>query len=131
MQRVKRTELIVILIVLPFWSSSVFGQASQSTGVGTKDRSFGGTAIAAPIDPIGAIHRNPGSILGFERSEMAGSLSVFFPDSTLFSSLPTGQAGEVRNQVDGIPFPSTGIVIRDDCWDVALGDEIGLVELAG
>ncbi len=112
------------LILILLFSATVFAQQGITlSGAGVVNRSFGGTAVAAPIDVTGAIMWNPATISGFDRSEVAFSLELLQSDTQVRSSLG-GLSGQTSGDHDAVPIPSFAFVHKpegDSPWTYGLG----------
>src|SRR5882757_5907441 len=100
---------------------SARAQGIVAPGAGPVLRSFGGTAIAAPLDGIGALYWNPATLSFLERRVDIGA-EAFWKDQTVESTIPpnllgsgvppTAVTGKTRSS-DGMALaPATAIVIR-------------------
>jgi long-chain fatty acid transport protein len=96
-------------------------QGIVAPGAGPVLRSFGGTAIAAPLDAIGALYWNPATLSFLERRVDIGA-EAFWKDQAVESTIPPGLlgpgvpptavTGKTRSS-DGMQLaPVTAIVIR-------------------
>ena len=97
---------------------------------GPVNRSMGGTAVAAPIDGLGALYWNPATITRVPNS-MDFGLEIFFPHSSLFSSVPASAfapgippiplADETRSHPGIFPLPSVSLVYHAEEWPLTFG----------
>ena len=120
-----------LLILLA--AQAVHAQGIALSGVGPVNRAMGGAGTAAPIDAAGAIHWNPASISGLERSEIIFGLELLMPTERLSSAIEPGALGggfpPVRlSGSDGgepgvSPIPSVALVHKseDSPWTYGLG----------
>ena len=61
------TGLVALFGVM---SASIFAQEIGYSGVSPVNNSFGGVAVAAPIDGTAAIYWNPATLHGFDKAEI-------------------------------------------------------------
>jgi long-chain fatty acid transport protein len=115
---------VTLLALTPaLFCQDASAQGIVAPGAGSVHRSFGGTAIAAPLDAIGALYWNPAtlSFLG-RRIDIASEL--FWKNQTVESTIPanllgpgtppTPVTGKTRSQ-DGLQLgPATALVLRFD-----------------
>lgn len=108
--------------------TTVSGQGPVVTGVGPVNRSMAGAGTAAPLDAIGALHWNPGSISALKQSELSFGLELLDVNVDLSSTI-----GGVTNTTEGdagwTPIPSIGWVHHVDCTPVTIG--LGVNAIAG
>ena len=116
MRRIAFLFIVVGLVVS--LSTPSFGQGIFMRGVGAINESFGGAAVGAPLDSMGALTWNPATISALPQSEMGFSAAMILPNMTV--STPYGS-------VDGQPgvavAPNFGIVSKNPCsrWTFGLG----------
>jgi long-chain fatty acid transport protein len=123
--------VLSLLALLPAHTASAQGIALG--GVGPVNRSMAGAATAAPIDAAGAIHWNPASISGLERSEMLFGLELLLPTENLSSSIEAGAlgggfppvrlAGSTGGEPGVSPLPTVALVHKpkNSRWTYGLG----------
>lgn len=109
------------------------------SGVGPINRSMGGAATAAPIDASGALHWNPGAILGLPQSELSFGVELLYPQMELGSSIapgalgggfpPVGLAGETDSNSGLFAIPTISFVHRPQGEDWAVG--LGIFGIGG
>jgi len=120
--------LAVTFLTISFTGLPVRGQGITLTGVGPINRSMGGAGTAAPLDAIGAIHWNPGSISGMACNEVSFGFEALLSDIELSSTV--GGVTNTTNSEPGVaPIPSVGWVHRREGSPVSLG--LGLYGIAG
>jgi long-chain fatty acid transport protein len=105
---------------------------------GPVNRSMGGTAVAAPIDGLGALYWNPATITHVPNT-MDFGLEIFFPHSSLASSVPANAfgpglppvplAGEAISRPGIFPLPSVSLVYHAEDWPLTFG--LGAFPVAG
>ena len=95
---------------------------------GPINQSMGGAGTAMPLDAMGALYRNPASIMGLRRSEIAFGFQIFAPETKLSSSVTAGAfgggmpamplSGSTSSDTDISPIPSFAFVYRpeDSRW---------------
>ena len=122
-----------VLILLLGVSPALAQQGLVLSGVGPVNRSMGGASTAAPIDASGAIHWNPASIVGLERSELEFGVELLFPRSTLSSTVaadsfglgvpPVDLAGSTETDAGAFAIPTVGFVYKpeESSWTFGLG----------
>jgi len=92
------------------------------TGVGPVNRSMAGAGTAAPLDAIGALHWNPGSISALPRSELAFGTELLLADIDLSSSIG-GVNAKTSGEAGVAVIPSVGWVhhVEDSPTTIGLG----------
>jgi long-chain fatty acid transport protein len=118
--------MLVVLLVVAATSAARAQHGLVLNGVGPVNRSMGGAATACPIDSMGALHWNPGSICGLESSEMAFGMEVLWPTTRISSQVDLGPivlAGSDNGDAGVVPIPSVGLVHKccDSRWTLGLG----------
>ncbi|MCA9193317.1 MAG: outer membrane protein transport protein [Planctomycetales bacterium] len=101
--------------------------------VGPVNQSMAGAGTALPLDAMGALHWNPGSISGLSSSEMSFSFTAFAPVTSLQSQVaanafgpgapPATLSGSTTSDTDISPIPAMAIVHRPSAsrWTFGLG----------
>jgi len=82
------------------------------TGIGPTNQSMGGAAVAAPLDSAGALHWNPATLSGLQRSEMAVALGVVLPSTSLASDA-FGLSGSTTGHSGPTPVPTMSFVVKN------------------
>lgn len=109
-------------------SNRAYGQGALVHGVGPVNRAMGGAGTAAPLDSIGAVHWNPGSISGLESNEMAFGLELLLADIDLTSTI--GGVTSSTNGDAGVSIiPSVGWVQHLENSPLSVG--LGVYGVAG
>lgn len=113
-------------IMVAMTSSAQAQHGLVLNGVGPVNRSMGGASTACPIDSMGALHWNPGSISGLESSEMAFGIEALWPTTTIGSQFDIGPvtlAGSTHGDAGTVPIPSVGLVhkVCGTPWTLGLG----------
>lgn len=100
------------------------GQGMFLPGISAVNRSMGGAATAAPIEAIGALHWNPGSISALPTSEVSFGLELLLADvdTTILGTTSSGEAGVV-------PIPAVGWVHHMEGTNMTVG--LGVYAIAG
>src|SRR5262249_28853841 len=123
----------VACLVLALGGQVAHAQGPIFSGAGPVNRSMGGASTAAPLDATGTLYWNPAGISGLSSSELDLGLELFYPRSTLSSSIPAGAlgpgfppvtlAGRTRDEVGVFALPTRGFVYRPECsgWTFGLG----------
>ncbi len=106
-------------------SSSLHAQGIALTGVGPVNRSMGGAGTAAPLEAIGSLHWNPGSISGLSCNELGFGVELINPDIQLGSSL----GGTTSSDGGWSAVPAIGWVHHLDGTPVTVG--LGVFGVAG
>jgi long-chain fatty acid transport protein len=98
-------------------------QGIVATGAGSVVRSFGGTAIAAPLTGLGALFWNPATLSFMDRRVDAG-LEALWRSQHLESTIPAGLlgpgvppaavTGKTKSADGTLLGPSTAVVFRSD-----------------
>jgi long-chain fatty acid transport protein len=98
------------------------GQGVTITGVGPVNRSMGGAGTAAPLEAIGALHWNPGSISALPDSELSFGLELIHVNAELSSTIG-GLTDSTSGEAGFSPVPSIGWVhhLEDTPWTIGLG----------
>jgi long-chain fatty acid transport protein len=124
----------IALLTVGLSAPLAHGQAGiVFTSAGVINRSMGGAAVAAPLDPIGATYWNAATTAGLPGSEMEMSAEILYPQSRLSSAAPAMPFGPGTPPIivsgsdrgdDGVfPLPAMGLVYRpdDSRWTFGLG----------
>ena len=112
------------LVTLLATCATVTAQGPIVTGVGVINRSMGGAGTAAPLDAIGAVHWNPGSISALPGNEVSFGAEMLYPNITLSSNIPAlGPPGTTHSESGVAPIPSIGWVhhLEDSPFTIGLG----------
>jgi len=117
-------KAITFLAIL-LGSVSVQAQGIAVTGVGPVNRSMGGAGTAAPLDAIGALHWNPGSISGLPSNEVSFGMELLLADIGLSSNLGV----DVSSEAGVSPIPSIGWVHHMDDSPMSIG--LGIYGIGG
>jgi long-chain fatty acid transport protein len=127
------TGAILFLLLAVSICASVRAQGIALSGVGPVNRSMGGAATAAPIDAAGALHWNPASISGMQRSEVIFGLELLLPTEEVSSRIepgalgggfpPVALAGSDRGEPGVSPIPAIALVHKaeNSPWTYGLG----------
>jgi len=118
--------MFLVVALLPHL---VFGQGVYAPGVGAVNRAMGSASVAAPLDGIGAIHWNPATLSGLERSELSFSLEMLIPDIEAASSVPGVGAGETNSSSGATPLPNITWVHKSPNQRLTIG--LGVLSVAG
>ena len=115
-------------LTLFFAATTAVAQGPIITGVGPVNRSMGGAGTAAPLESLGALHWNPGSISGLSQSEVSFGLELITPVVDLSTTVG---GSEVTTRSDGgfVPIPSVGWVHHVDDSPLTVG--LGVYGVAG
>ncbi|MBC7820309.1 MAG: outer membrane protein transport protein, partial [Planctomycetaceae bacterium] len=106
-------------------SSPLYAQGATLTGVGPVNRSMGGAGTAAPLDAIGALHWNPGSISALPCNEIGFGVELLNADVRLGSSLGSTTSGDAGWSA----VPAIGWVHHLDGTPMTIG--LGVFGVAG
>lgn len=124
LQLALRASFGFVLITL---SQRCFAQGFVLPGVGAVNRSMGGAGTAAPLDAVGALQWNPGSITGLPTNRFDLGVDLVANQnkvtSTLFAGTPGEITGTTHSHAGVAPLPALGVVTHseDDCWSYGLG----------
>ena len=110
-------------------SSQLQAQGIAVTGVGPVNRSFGGAGTAAPLDAIGALHWNPGSISAFPCNEIGFGTELLSASIRLSSNFGAGGAGSTNSDAGWAAVPTIGWVHHLDGTPMTIG--LGVYGVAG
>ena len=128
-----RDGIALIAVLVTVLAGTAQGQGIALDGAGPVNRSMGGAATAAPIDSIGALLWNPGSIGGLPTSELAFGFEALLPTEEVSSSIAQGAlgggfpaatlAGSTQGEPGITPIPSMAWVhkVQDSRWTCGLG----------
>jgi long-chain fatty acid transport protein len=117
-----RTIVVALLVSsLIALSRDARAQGIVAPGAGPVLRSFGGTAIAAPLDAVGALYWNPATLSFLDRRVDIGA-EAFWKNQTVESTIPpnllgpgvppTSVNGKTKS-ADGMQLgPATAVVLR-------------------
>jgi long-chain fatty acid transport protein len=110
---------------------SLQAQGIALTGVGPVNRSMGGAGTAAPLDAIGALHWNPGSISALQGNEIGFGTELLSASITLSSDFTGvgGGAGSTNADAGWAAVPSIGWVHHLDGTPMTIG--LGVYGVAG
>lgn len=122
---VSKTSILRIISTLTFvavLTATARGQGIAVTGVGPVNRSMGGAGTAAPLEAIGALHWNPGSISALPASELSVGAEMLLANINLTSTVG-GVTGSTSGEAGVAPIPSIGWVhhLDDSPTTVGLG----------
>ncbi len=119
--------------------SLVFAQGLQLPGIGPVNRSMGGAAVAAPLEPIGALHWNPATISGLSSNELSVGVELLTPTGHLKSTVnadalgagfpATTLTGSDSSDSGWLALPSIGLVYRPEGSAITFG--FGTYGIAG
>ena len=110
-------------------SSQLQAQGIAVTGVGPVNRSFGGAGTAAPLDAIGALHWNPGSISALPCNEIGFGTELLSASIRLSSNFGPGAAGSTNGDAGWAAVPTIGWVHHLDGTPMTIG--LGVYGVAG
>lgn len=110
-------------------SSQLQAQGIAVTGVGPVNRSFGGAGTAAPLDAIGALHWNPGSISALPCNEIGFGTELLSASIRLSSNFGLGVAGSTNGDAGWCAVPTIGWVHHLDGTPMTIG--LGVYGVAG
>lgn len=121
--RVSILTFAVVSIVAQ--STSVLGQGIYVSGVGPVNRSMGGAGTASPLDAIGALNWNPGSISALPTNELGFGMELLQANINLTSSIGPG----TQSDSGWAPIPSIGWVQHMEGTPLTIG--LGLYGIGG
>ena len=118
--------VLVLTAIVP--SSSLQAQGIALTGIGPVNRAMGGAGTAAPLDAMGALHWNPGSISALPTNELSFGMELLSANINLSSTI-----GGVTNTTSGDAgwsmIPAIGWVHHLEGTPMTIG--LGLVGVGG
>lgn len=120
-----RACFCTILIMTAFAPSKSQAQGIALTGIGPVNRSMGGAGTAAPLDAMGAIHWNPGSISALPTNEIGFGVELLNADVRLGTSL----GGTTSGDAGWTAIPAIGWVHHLEGTPMTLG--LGVFAVAG
>ncbi len=109
--------------------SQLQAQGIAVTGVGPVNRSMGGAGTAAPLDAIGALHWNPGSISALQCNEIGFGTELLSASITLSSNFGPGASGSTNSDAGWAAIPTIGWVHHLDGTPMTIG--MGIYGVAG
>jgi long-chain fatty acid transport protein len=118
--------LLLTIVPVLFTVVSVQGQGIALTGVGPVNRSMAGAGTAAPLDSIGALHWNPGSISGLPSSELAFGLELLLVDAELTTTIG-GSTVKTGSEPGVAAIPTIGWVQHVEGTPLTVGLGIGAI----
>ncbi len=126
---IRLCAVLILTAVAP--SSLLHAQGMTVTGVGPVNRSMGGAGTAAPLDAIGAVHWNPGSISALPSNELGFGTELLNVSIHLSSTDPAGGAasGSTSGNAGWVTIPTIGWVHHLDGTPMTLG--LGVYGIAG
>jgi long-chain fatty acid transport protein len=124
----RNVKLALCALVMMTWVGQALGQGISVTGVGPVNRSMGGAGTAAPLDAIGALHWNPGSITQLECSEVSFGIEGLLADISL-SSTVGGATSSTSGEAGVALIPAVGWVQHVEGTPVTIG--LGLYGIGG
>jgi long-chain fatty acid transport protein len=123
--RVCVCAVLILTAIAP--ASPLHAQGIALTGVGPVNRAMGGAGTAAPLDAIGALHWNPGSI-GALSNEIGFGTELLKADVRLSSTIG-GSSGSTNGDAGWVAIPSIGWVHHLDGTPITMG--LGVYGVAG
>lgn len=119
---------IVLFLTAVAPSSSLQAQGIALTGIGPVNRSMGGAGTAAPLDAMGALHWNPGSISALPCNELGFGMELLSANVNL-SSTVGGATATTSGEAGWSTIPAIGWVHHMQGTPVTIG--LGLVGIGG
>jgi len=113
---------VALAVVAAAGSREAGAQGVYLPSIGPTNQSFGGAAVAAPIDSAGALYWNPATLSGLKSSEMAFGLGIVSPHAQL-SSTAGGFSGATDSDAGVIPVPTIAWAQKgdDSAWSYGIG----------
>ncbi len=115
--------VLVLTALAP--ASPLHAQGIAVTGIGPVNRSMGGAGTAAPLDSLGALHWNPGSISALEGNELSFGTELLKADVQLSSNI----GGSTSGDAGWVAIPTIGWVHHLDGTPMTIG--LGVYGVAG
>jgi len=112
------SALLGLLFVLA--TQQAYGQGIAVTGVGPVNRSMGGACTAAPLESLGALNWNPGSISGLIDNEVSFGAELLLANITLSSSVG-GSSGSTDGESGVAVIPAVGWVHHLEESPISIG----------
>lgn len=119
---------LLFLAIVTLTAAPCAAQGIFVAGVGPVNRSMAGAGAAAPLDAIGALYRNPGSISGLSCNEVSFGIEALLADIDL-SSTVGGITARTSGEPGAAPIPSLGWVHHVDNSNVTIG--LGMFGVGG
>src|SRR5262245_13418209 len=85
--RMRQPVRSLLFVTFLSYGGIASGQGIAVTGVGPVNRSMGGAGTAAPLEAVGALHWNPGSISALPTSEVSFGAELLLADIDLISTV--------------------------------------------
>ena len=124
-----RVGIVMVLILTAIApSSSLHAQGIALTGIGPVNRSMGGAGTAAPLDAMGALHWNPGSISALPTNELGFGMELLSANVNLSSTIG-GATNTTSGDAGWSMIPSIGWVHHLEGTPMTIG--LGLFGVAG
>lgn len=109
-------------------SQLALAQGFVLSGVGAVNRSMGGAGTAAPLDAIGALHWNPGSITALPGSRVDFNVESIYDRHSLDSSLFGGAvSGSSESDTGVMALPAFGLVYQPNDSSLTYGLEVAAI----
>ena len=128
-------SLVAVLVT----ASVALGQGAVLPGVGPVNRSMAGAAVAAPLDPAGAIYWNPATTTGLANNEVMFGAEFLYTTSRLSSTVGPNAfgpgipalalAGNDRSDGGVSVLPTIAIVYRPEESNLTYG--LGIFVVGG
>lgn len=122
-RRVCASVVLILAAVAP--ASSLQAQGIALTGIGPVNRSMGGAGTAAPLDAMGALHWNPGSISALSTNELGFGVELLNADINTSSNVGLSADGDAG----WVTVPAIGWVHHLDETPITIG--LGVFGVAG
>ncbi len=122
------TAALSLLTILAT-AESALAQGVIVAGVGPVNRSMGSAGTAAPLEAIGAIHWNPGSISGLDASQVSFGVEILPVAIDTSSNIPGVGAGHTSGESGVAAIPNIGWVHHMEGTPYTVG--LGLLGIAG
>lgn len=120
--------LTLTVVAIISATAEIRAQGIFVTGVGPVNRSMAGAGTAAPLDSIGSLYWNPGSISALPKSEIAFGAELLLADISLSSSVG-GTSASTTGEGGVAVIPSIGWVHHVEGTPLTIG--LGMYGIGG
>lgn len=129
MNRKQSIRFAVLSLLCALSASNAQGQGIFISATGPVNRSMGGAGTAAPLDSLGSLFWNPGSISALPEDELSIGFAAVFPDLQTESFIPGLGGGSTSAEPGVTPLPNVGWIHRPENSAVTYG--LGIFAAAG
>ena len=133
MKRTSCRWIVPLILAAASGPAGLYAQGIVIPGAGPVNRSMAGAGVAAPLDAAGALHTNPASISGLDRSEFVIGAELLYLNTYIGSAVaaeafgagspPLALSGETRSDSGVSVLPTVAVAFQpdDSPWTFGLG----------